>query len=72
MGLGEILYNGDLVGALYHEDDVKQDRIDEIVSTHKEQMGDEKLELITGSRVTYWFWSLKHPAADDLRLPKKQ
>jgi len=59
MGLGEILYDGDLVAAMYHQDHVTEDRVAEIVALHTEQMGDVRLgKLITSKRVTYWFWGV--------------
>ena len=59
MGLGEILYDGDLVGAVYHQDQAKQERIDEIVAAHKDQLDGRRPDrLITSRRVTYWFWQI--------------
>ena len=56
-GFGEIIYDGDLVGAMYQESKVKQERVDEVVAAHREQMGGQRPDqLITGKRVTYWFW----------------
>ncbi len=60
MGLGEILYDGDLVAAVYHQDQVTQDRVDEIVAAHGEQIGRSRPDtLVTSKRVQYWFWQIE-------------
>ena len=59
-GFGEILHNGVLVAAMFHEDHLPQSRVDEIVQAHKDQMDGLLPDLITGKRVTYWFWRIDH------------
>ena len=57
MGFGEITYDGILVAAMYQEDKVDQDRVDEIVAAHKEQV-DLLPTNINGRKVSYWFWEI--------------
>lgn len=56
MGFGEILYNGQLVAAMYQEDRGNQDRVDELVREHKDQVNGRSPTMISGKHVTYWFW----------------
>ncbi len=58
MGFGEILYDGTLVAALYQDDKITQDQVDEMVNAHKEQVGGLLPDIVGGKRVTYWFWEI--------------
>jgi len=58
-GFGLITYDGTLVGAMYQEDGVKQDQVDEIVGAHRSRMDDLAPVPVKGKRVSYWFWDHK-------------
>jgi len=54
---GEILYDETLVAALYTEERATQDRVDEMVSAHQEQVGRKYDTFVDSKLVTYWFWA---------------
>ncbi|MDR3691067.1 MAG: hypothetical protein P4L46_16930 [Fimbriimonas sp.] len=56
LGFGEILYNGELVAAIYEEDKANQSRLDGLIRDHQDQVGDLKDTYIDGQHVKYWFW----------------
>jgi len=46
---------------MFHEDELKQERVDEIVQEHRDQLGGVRPDnLITAKRVTYWFWKMEN------------
>jgi hypothetical protein len=57
MGFGEITYHGELVAAMYQEDKVDQDRVDELVDAHRAQV-DLLPTMLHGKKVSYWFWEV--------------
>jgi len=63
MGFGEILYNRELVAAIYEEDKANQQRLNELVNDHQDQVGSLQPRTLTGKHVSYWFWD-----KDDRRL----
>ncbi len=63
MGFGEVFYENTLVGVLYHEDKVTQDRVDSVVSDNTAQMDKIPRTDIIGKRVSYWFWQEGHQTA---------
>ena len=56
IGFGEILYNGGLAAAVYQEDKGNQDRVDELVRDHQDQVGRLTPKYLRGKHVSYWFW----------------
>ncbi len=56
MGFGEILYNSQLVAAMYQEDNGDQERVNQLLVAHRDQINGRAPEQIGGKRVNYWFW----------------
>ena len=54
-GFGTITYEGVLVAAMYQESNTKQERVDELVETHRGLIGRDA-QLVEGKHASYWFW----------------
>jgi|GEM_PF-3007907 len=55
MGFGAITYGDRMAFGLYHEDRVKEDRLQEMLDTYEKSTEIAPVQ-VTGSRVRYWFW----------------
>lgn len=70
-GFGTILYKGQVAAAVYTQEHVKDDRVQDILDQHIKQLGPPKPQLegkyanpITGAYVRYWFWESDETAGD--------
>ena len=65
-GFGIVANTGRVVAAMYQETKATQDRANEVRQAHQRELGDLQPEIISGDKVTYYFWEIQVRNADDL------
>jgi hypothetical protein len=69
IGFGVISYKGNVSAAVYEDDAMTQDDLNNVVASYTEHMGSQP-QMITGDRVNYWFWT--EPFTEAGRPPAQQ
>ncbi len=57
-GFGLVAFSGKVVCAMYQETRATQDRANEVRQAHQELMKELQPEIISGDKVTYYFWNV--------------
>ncbi|MEZ0324460.1 MAG: hypothetical protein ACAH95_01015 [Fimbriimonas sp.] len=65
-GFGLVAYSAKVVCAMYQETKASQDRANEVRQAHQELMGSVQPEIISGDKVTYYFWDYQIKDAEGL------